>query len=264
MRLAIYFNNSRGFEILKKLKSKNKICLVVLSHKYLNKDYIYKLKKLKIKFEIIKKINQLRLYSLIKALKIDLNIVAGFPYIFNERLICSAKYGTINLHAGPIPSYRGGSPLNWQIINGEKFIRISIIKMTKKIDQGELLAKGNFKLHNNDNITTVKKKTNYLFCKIINKAINNLISNKALKQTKKNRYFKQRTAKDSRIVFNDCTAKEVLNKFRACEKPYEAFYINHNKKICIKNLKILKKDNYLKKNRGDVFKCKKNFVLVNY
>ena len=35
-------------------------------------------------------------------------------------MINSAKFGTLNLHAGRLPKYRGGSPLNWQIINNEK------------------------------------------------------------------------------------------------------------------------------------------------
>ena len=70
------------------------------------------------------------------------------------------------------------------------------------------------------------------------------IDNKIIvsKTKKENRYFKQRTMKDSFINFNELTAKEVFNKFRACEKPYEAFYFDLNKKIIIKNLKILRKN----------------------
>ena len=47
---------------------------------------------------------------------------------------------TINLHGGPLPSYRGGSPLNWQIINMKNSIGISIIKVDKGIDTGPILA----------------------------------------------------------------------------------------------------------------------------
>ena len=266
MRLAIFFNNSRGYLLLKKLKKKHNICLAVLSSKFLNKKYIGQLKKMKINFLILKNVNNNKIFLLLKKLKIDLNIVAGFPYIFNKKLINSAKYKSINLHAGPIPSYRGGSPLNWQIINGEDKIYLSIIKMTEKIDKGKLLAEGKFKLKNHDNITTVKKKADKLFCKLIDKAIKNVIKNKPIVSNtkKKNNYFKQRTIKDSHINFNELTAEEVFNRFRACEKPYQAFYINFNKKILIKNLKILNNYDYSKKNKNKVFKCKKDFVMVNY
>ena len=34
----------------------------------------------------------------------------------------------INLHAGPLPEYRGGSPLNWQMINGEIILASVLLK----------------------------------------------------------------------------------------------------------------------------------------
>ena len=43
-------------------------------------------------------------------------IIAGFSTIFKKNLIDIPKKGTINLHAGRLPKYRGGSPLNWQIM----------------------------------------------------------------------------------------------------------------------------------------------------
>ena len=63
MRLAIFFNNNRGYLILKKLKKKHKICLAVLSDKYLNKKYVQKLKKLKVNFLIVKKVNQKKIIN---------------------------------------------------------------------------------------------------------------------------------------------------------------------------------------------------------
>ena len=50
---------------------------------------------------------------------------------------------TINLHGGPLPAYRGGSPLNWQIINQEKEIGISIIKIDEGIDTGDIIEEKN-------------------------------------------------------------------------------------------------------------------------
>ena len=74
---------------------------------------------------------------------LDLIIVAGFPYIFSLDLINVPNIACINLHAGRLPDYRGGSPLNWQIINDEKRIYVSIIKMDKGIDSGPVIKSGN-------------------------------------------------------------------------------------------------------------------------
>jgi len=266
MRLAIFFNNNRGYVLLNKLKRKHEICLAILSKKYLNKKITKYLKRLKVPYLITNKINTKKIVNKIKGLNIDLNIVAGFPYIFKKDLIFSAKYNSINLHGGCLPSYRGGSPLNWQIINGERKIYVSIFKMTLNIDKGKLLSEGSFKLEKKDNITNVKKKSDKLFTKLIDKAISNLLKRKTInsKTKKSNKYYKQRKKSDSFINFNNSTALEVYNKFRACEYPYEAFYKKNGKKFKIKVLKIIKNPNKLKKFENKIFECKKNFVLVNY
>lgn len=75
-----------------------------------------------------------------------LSIVAGFPIIFKKDMIGVPKYGTINCHAGPVPNYRGGSPLNWQIINGETQIWVSLLRMDEGLDTGPVIASTSFKL----------------------------------------------------------------------------------------------------------------------
>ena len=78
---------------------------------------------------------------------------------FPKELINAAKKNVINLHAGPLPEYRGGSPLNWQMINGENYIGISVIKMTKGLDSGPIYEKAKFKLKDKYNISDVHKKS---------------------------------------------------------------------------------------------------------
>ena len=60
--------------------------------------------------------------------------MCGFPYILKKKLFNIPKLGT--LKKGALPHYKGGSPLNWQIINGERKIGLSIIKINQKIDDG--------------------------------------------------------------------------------------------------------------------------------
>ena len=61
-----------------------------------------------------------------------MNIFSGFPYIVKNNLYNLSRFGSINLHAGKLPKYRGGSPLNWQIINGEKKLVFPLSKCLKK------------------------------------------------------------------------------------------------------------------------------------
>ena len=78
--------------------------------------------------------------------RVNNSIPKEYQNILSEETFKIPKFGTINLHASPLPYYRGGSPLNWMIINGEKKIGISIIQVDTGIDTGPILAQKFFKL----------------------------------------------------------------------------------------------------------------------
>ena len=268
MKLAIFCNNLRGVELVKFLKNKYEIKLVFIAKKNLDRS-ILKYFKNKFDFKIIKNVNALNVYNLIKRNNIDVNIIAGFPYIFKDKIINSSKFGTINLHAGKLPKYRGGSPLNWQIINNEKKIGLSIIRITKKLDKGPLLSRISFSLKKKDNINSIKQKSYKYFKKIVIKSIDNLIKNKSIKLNyDKGNYFKQRNKKDSEIFFKSMTNLQVFNLVRASSYPYYSYYKKNDKRIFLKNVQIStsklfeKPGSIINKKKFVLIKCKKGSIKV--
>lgn len=242
IKLAIFFNNHRGLEVYKKISKFYKTD-VYLTKKNLNYEVKKILDKKKIKFKIINKIDN-KNYLFIKKKKYYLLIVAGWPLIFNEKIINASFKGTINLHAGKLPNYRGGSPVNWQIIRGESYIYINIIKMVKKIDAGPIYEKKKIKICKNDNVGKIHNKINKIFPNLTLKVISKIKNNfSPLKQRNKNiRYFKQRRDADGLIKWNNMSSKEVFNFVRAISKPYPgAFYLDKNgKKNRIYDCKVSK------------------------
>jgi len=269
IKLALFFNNLRGLEVYKILKEKFKVD-IYLSQKNLNKKILTHLKKKKI--TIIKKINE-PLLKMVKNKKYFLLITAGWPIIFSKELFSSSSKGTINLHAGKLPKYRGGSPLNWQIINNEKKIGINILKMTSKLDSGPIYASRNFDLKKKDNISTVHNKANKLFPKMVLEAITKI--NKRIKPKKqKNILFhklcKQRSESDGEIIWKKMNAFQVFNFVRAITKPYPGAYYYNNKKIKKKiykckiarfNPRIMPGSEF-KINKNKYIKCKKNSIEI--
>lgn len=262
MNIAIFCNSSRGLKVASFLKKTCKIKIIFLSRRYLNKKIYKAFKNKKFRCEIVNKVNSKKVYDLIKNCEIDINLIAGFPYIFKNELINSANFGTMNLHAGKLPQYRGGSPLNWQIINNEKKIGVSIVKINEKIDSGELLARSNFKISSKDNIISITKKAERKFLKIIMNSIKNLILKKYLKKRGKSSYYRQRNASDSEINFKGMTAIEIKNLVRACKKPYKAFYKKNGKNVYINQAKILKGKDLKLINKKNIFYCKKGVVSL--
>ena len=240
IRITLFTNNLRGILCLKYLISKKiTITNIVISKKNLNPKVIIFLKKNKIKFITIKNLKSKKVLKILD--KTELGLICGFPHIFKEFQLNITKYGLINLHAGKLPKYRGGSPLNWQIINNEKYFSISVIKIDKGIDTGDIIFEKKFKLLNRYKIENLHQIANNFFPKLLYKSILKIFSEKKLKKqdNRKANYFKQRKPEDSLINPTGITFKKLTLLLRAMSNLYPSPYIIHkNKKIIIKKIKI--------------------------
>ena len=70
----------------------------------------------------------------IKKINPDIIIVASYGKIIPEFILNSSKYGAINLHPSLLPKYRGPSPVQTALINGDKETGTTIILLNKVID----------------------------------------------------------------------------------------------------------------------------------
>ena len=242
IRITLFTNNLRGISCLKYLINKKvQITNIVISKKNLNPKVIVFLKKNKIKFINIKNLKSEKVLKILH--KTELGLICGFPPIFKEFQLNIPKYGLINLHAGKLPRYRGGSPLSWQIINNEKYFGISVIKIDKSIDTGNIIFEKKFKLLNKYKIEDLHRIANNFFPRLLYKSIFRIISGKKLKKQdeRKANYYRQRRPEDSLINPPDITFKKLTLLLRATSNLYPSPYVIHNnKKIIIKKIKISK------------------------
>ena len=177
IRITLFTNNLRGISCLKYLINKKvQINNIVISKKNLNPKVIVFLNKNKIKYTTIKNLKNKKILKILD--KTELGLICGFPHIFKEFQFNIPKYGLINLHAGKLPKYRGGSPLNWQIINNEKYFGISVIKIDKGIDTGDIIFEKKFKLLNRYKIEDLHRIANNFFPRLLYKSIFKIISGK--------------------------------------------------------------------------------------
>src|SRR5579884_1892195 len=70
----------------------------------------------------------------------DLLVVAAFGQILKDEVLGAAPLGGINVHASLLPKYRGAAPIHWAIRNGETETGVTIIRMTRGLDAGDMLA----------------------------------------------------------------------------------------------------------------------------
>lgn len=77
----------------------------------------------------------------LQALKPDLLVVAAYGQILSKTVLSVPTMGGINVHGSLLPKYRGAAPIAWAIYHGETEAGVTIIRMSAKLDAGEMLAK---------------------------------------------------------------------------------------------------------------------------
>ena len=72
----------------------------------------------------------------LKALNADIMVTCAYGQILDEKILNLTPNGVYNVHGSLLPKYRGASPIQWAIINGEKETGITILKSGIGIDDG--------------------------------------------------------------------------------------------------------------------------------
>ena len=265
MKIALLINGTRSVHKTKKLNQLKfiEIKSIVYSQKNKKNYFLKSMKKFKKKLNFLKNINSKKSEKFLKSQDLDIILIAGYSQILKSNILKLAKKFVINLHGGPVNKYRGGSPLNWQIINGEKNIGISLIKTDEGIDTGGIISEKYFKLKHEDTIKEVHLKANELFPKMLTQILKKIQFKRKIKiiyPKKKGKYHFQRSDKDGKIKFKSMKSKNIYNFVRAITHPYPGAwsYINlgnKRKKIRVFKCEVKKEiKNILKK---DFFKINK-------
>lgn len=76
----------------------------------------------------------------LRAYEADVFVVAAFGQILSKEILTMPRLGCVNIHASLLPKYRGSSPINQCIIDGEEETGVTIMQMDEGVDTGDILA----------------------------------------------------------------------------------------------------------------------------
>ena len=237
-KIVIFLNGPRGIAVVNKLINFGHSISTVVIPTDKKFDLIEsKIKKTGLVCLRILDVNSSQSLVHFRSLLPNLFIIAGYSTIFKKELLDIPKKGSINLHAGRLPEYRGGSPLNWQMINGENEAVISIIKVDENIDTGTILSEHPIRIEPKCTIANLHDQVNEIFPELLLEVISNLqrYKNNSRTQNETNaRYWHQRSDQDGHLDFSKMTTIEADRFIRALTRPYPgAWAILNQKKIRI-------------------------------
>ena len=155
------------------------------------------------------------------------------------------RYLCIQFHSSDLPKFKGGSPIQNQIVNGIKKTKITAFKVSDKIDAGDICLKNNLDLNGTaiQIFQKMEKKCVYMI-----KHLSRKKKIRFYRQKGKSSYFKRRKLKDSNIFsIKKPNISKIFNFIRMLDAPdYPKAYIDLKKyKILLENVKI-KKNKILK------------------
>jgi methionyl-tRNA formyltransferase len=153
----------------------------------------------------------------VRTQKPDLVIVAAYGKIIPQAILDIPGFGAINVHGSLLPKYRGPSPIQNAILNGEVETGITIMVMDAGIDTGDILSQKKVKIASDDNTSSLSNKLAIAGAELLIKTIPAWVKREisAKKQDNLKATLCQLIEKsDGKILWSD-GAEEIYNRYRA-------------------------------------------------
>lgn len=174
-------------------------------------------------------------------LKADVAVVVAYGLLLPQEILEAPKLGCVNIHPSLLPKWRGASPIQRPIINGDDETGITIIKMDKGLDSGDMIYQEKFPLLGNETYKSLAEKLSLMGSEILVKTLKNLRDGKIVVTSQnhaESTYAKKIEKAELEIDWN-LSAKEIERKIRGLNGSMEAHFMHNGEKIKIYAAEII-------------------------
>lgn len=91
----------------------------------------------------------------LKSIDADIMVTAAYGQILTQEILDITKFGVYNVHGSVLPKYRGSSPIQWSLINGEKQLGVTILKTDVGVDSGPMLLTKSYDIKPTDTVESL-------------------------------------------------------------------------------------------------------------
>tara|TARA_B110000438_G_scaffold271966_1_gene290300 strand:- start:3834 stop:4760 length:927 start_codon:yes stop_codon:yes gene_type:complete len=201
--------------------------------------------------------NSLETHDDIISLNPDLIVVMGYGIILPENILQIPKFGCINIHLSLLPRWRGASPIEHAILNGDIKTGITIFKLVKEMDAGPIFIQKSIQIKDWMNKEDLLLKLNNLGISMLDLIIPKIFEKKIIpKEQSKDKitYANKIISEMRKINFYD-DVELISNKIRAFSPKPSTWFVYNNEII-----KIIKAS-YIKENSHPSYIINKNFHI---
>ncbi len=149
--------------------------------------------------------------------EVELNIVVAYGKIIPENILNMPKFGSLNIHYSLLPKYRGASPVESAILNGETKTGVSIQKMVFKLDAGDIVAQEKLQILPDETVPELRTRLIKLGGELLVKTLPNFTGGKInpVPQEESEATHCSKIKKEDGLIDLDADPVQNYNKFRA-------------------------------------------------
>lgn len=191
--------------------------------------------------------DDIALYDNFARLKPDYNVVVAYGQIMSEKWLNMPSRFSVNLHVSLLPKYRGASPMQEALKNGDKVTGVTIQKMAFKMDTGDVLAQESFKINPDDTFFEVYERGGEIGARLLVDTLKADFEGKitpTLQDESKASYCTKITKEDGFVDFEKMTEMEIYNKYRAYKMWPGIWTMYKGKRMKLTEVRPVAKDDF--------------------
>ncbi len=200
-------------------------------------------KQKKIPFFQTENINrEVEFLKTLKEQDLDFLIVLAFAQFLGSEMLNMGRLGCFNIHTSILPKYRGAAPIQYALLHGDQETGVSIQKMVKKMDAGDLVHSHSVLISPTENGGQLYTRLKYQAALALNDFLIQLQAGKVTytaQDESKVSFAPTLKKEDGLLRFSQKSTTEILNQIRALD-PWPGTYCFLNGK----RLKVIQAEAY--------------------
>ena len=189
--------------------------------------------------------NNLELYSpkelrspeeikFIRDMNLDFIVVIAYGLILPEEILNLPKFGCYNLHASILPRWRGAAPIQRSMIEGDEMTGVTIMKMNKGLDTGDIVLQDKLKINISESYTELETRLSLMGADLFEKFFkDSLFKNITQKQDDTLSCYAEKISKQETKIDWKEDALKIVRRINAYNPNPGAWFMWKNKRVKI-------------------------------
>lgn len=176
----------------------------------------------------------------VRQVQADIFVVISFGLILPKALLEAPKLMALNVHSSLLPRYRGAAPMHWALIHGDPETGVTVMRMTEKLDAGDIALQKKIKISPEDDIFSVEERLSRAGASALLEVLGQIEKNAAqfIPQDEAHASYARKLTKEDGQIHWKSPAREIQNRVRAMRQWPTSYTFCGGKRLIIEQIAV--------------------------